>query len=523
MSWVPVGQGVRAFLWDTTGGRWDVFDPFDGKLLFSFENATAGTDWWWEDPVVFGEDGTMYVYILDGYANSLSVWNSTKAFEGNGLIYTGSEGLLRFAIKPGVYDWTKGIEWNVTIPDRNVGWHTPYSIFGVNDGVAIAKSGNGGNVVNFDIAYDTETGEELWIHEKDEAVQTFFSAVGEGVFASFDLTTRRWTGYDIHTGEKLWDSDQADYPWGTYLGYAPIIVYGKLIYGSFDGHVHAIDIETGKEVWRFYTGDSGKETVFGHWVPWCGPIVADGVVFVGTGEETPTQPLTRGNRVFALDAETGKCLWNISGYMSLRAIADGYLLGYNGYDSKIYCFGKGPSKTVVNAAPKVTSLGSSILIEGRVTDESTATKQSEITTRFPDGVPAIADEYMSAWMEYLYMQKPCPERLLGVQVKLTAVDPNGNTVDIGTVTSDGYGVFKKMWTPEVEGEYTIVASFEGSDSYWPSYAETAIGVGPSVTPETPIVPEPEQPLISTELAIVLAVVVIALLGIGGYWILRKRK
>ena len=57
----------------------------------------------------------------------------------------------------------------------------------------------------------------------------------------------------------------------------------------------------------------------------------------------------------------------------------------------------------------------------------------------------------------------------GVQVTLTAIDSNGVSYDIGTVTSDSKGMFKKLWvTPETEGEYSIIASFAGSDSYWSS-------------------------------------------------------
>jgi len=87
-------------------------------------------------------------------------------------------------------------------------------------------------------------------------------------------------------------------------------------------------------------------------------------------------------------------------------------------------------------------------------------------------------------------------------------------------------MFKKMWTPDSEGEYSIIATFEGSDSYWTSYAETAIGVGPAPSPEQPIEPEepePEAPLITTEIAIILAVVAVAVIGVVGYWILKKRK
>jgi len=42
-----------------------------------------------------------------------------------------------------------------------------------------------------------------------------------------------------------------------------------------------------------------------------------------------------------------------------------------------------------------------------------------------------------------------------------------------------------MFTPEVPGEYTVIATFEGSESYWTSTAQTYLGVldAPDATPE----------------------------------------
>jgi len=509
MSYTSGGQGIHSFLWDLTGTTWNVYDPFDGKWLMSFENTTAGTDWWWEDPVVYGSDGTMYVYILDGYANSLTMWNSTKAFEQNEIIGVNTDGLLEFAISPDVFDWEKGIEWAITIPDRNVDWHTPYSIFGISDGVAIAKSGSGGNVVDFDIAYDIETGEELWVHDKENSVQSFFSTTGEGVFVSFDLAKSRWIAHNIRTGEKMWESYQNQYPWGAYVGYAPIIAYGKLFSGGFDGFLHAFDLNTGREVWNFSSGNSGTETVMGTWPFWNGPIIADNVIFVGTGEETPTQPLTRGNKVYALDAQTGSKIWEISGYMSLRAIADGYLIGYNGYDSQLYCFGKGPSAISVEAPMNGVTANSAITIRGTVSDQSAGAKAKVASGEFTI-IPAISDADQSSYMEHVYMQKPLPTTATGVQVKLTAVDSNNIVHEIGTTTSDINGNYGISWTPPQEGMYKIVAAFEGSESYYPSQATTYIGTqaastnnnsgSAAVTTDTTII---------IGLAIVILIVVIA--------------
>lgn len=464
------GQGVVPFLWDTTGSTWDVYDPYNGELLFSFENAASGLNLWYSDAVIFGDDGSMKVYLLNGEQKWFAMWDQVKAFEDNGI--------YALSTSPGTFDWTKGIQWNVTIPERFVtdpvaGLTFPVK-HGVSDNVLVAKVGNGANKVYYEIGYDMTTGQELWV--KDTAVQSWFSVYGEGIYASFSLAEMTWTGYDIKTGNQLWVSDSNEYPWGSYISYAPCIADGILYSGSFDGYLHAFDIRTGKQIWKAYSGDAGTETIYGTYPFWYGPIVTNQVVLAATGEETPTQPLTKGNKVFAFDSKTGTQLWNISGYMSLRAIADGYLIGYNGYDSRIYCFGKGTSATTIQASSEVISKGESVLITGTVTDQSAGQA----------GTPVIADKDMAAWMEYLHMQKPMPMTTNGVPVTLYATGPDAVEVQIGQVTTDLTGTFSFQWTPTEQGIYKIAATFTGSESYGSSYAQTAIGVSAAKAPTEPI-------------------------------------
>jgi hypothetical protein len=148
------------------------------------------------------------------------------------------------------------------------------------------------------------------------------------------------------------------------------------------------------------------------------------------------------------------------------AVSDGYLVTLNGYDNRIYCFGKGPSATTVSAPQTVPTLGSSVMIKGTVTDQSAGAKDT----------PTIADVSMTAWMEYLYMQKPIPADAKGVGVSLDTIDPNGNFVHIGTVTSDLTGAYGYAFTPEVPGTYQIIATFAGSASYGSSSATTYLAV-----------------------------------------------
>ncbi len=502
------GQGYLPFIWDTEGSTWEVFDAFNGDLMYTFENALSGTAYvngWWQDVVTFNEDGTFNVFILNGADNWFAKWSSDEAFFGR----------LKSDSIPKTGDWMDGIVWNVSIPARQAQDPTNRTkgpdVQAVTGNVLIAKVTDGNQWVEREIGYSLETGAELWVNE--DPVMSWFNTAGEGVYASFHFGTRTWTAYDANTGTKLWTSDPYDYPWGQYTSYSMAIAYGKLYAGSFDGYMHAFDLATGKEVWRG-GGRVNPQVGTGIWPMWSGPIIGGNVVFSGTGEETPSQPLTLGNKVFAFDAETGEELWNIAGYMSLKAIADGYLVGFNGYDNRIYCFGKGPSAMTVEGPKTAVPKGTAVMITGTITDQSTETK----------GTPAIADEDMSEWMEYLVMQKPMPEDAKGVPVKLAYMNADGSWTDIGETTSDNAGSFGYLWTPPDEGTYLVKAFFLGSDSYGSSYSTTYVGVGPAPTPSTPIEPEePAAAFITTEIAIILAVIAVAVIGIVGYLVLKKRK
>jgi hypothetical protein len=146
-------------------------------------------------------------------------------------------------------------------------------------------------------------------------------------------------------------------------------------------------------------------------------------------------------------------------------------------------------------------------------------------------------------MEYLHMQKPCPAEVKGVPVKLTAVAPDGSVINIGTAVTDGpSGVFALAWTPPAEGTYKVTASFEGDDSYGPSYAVTYLLVGPapsaSPLPSATAVPSPSAPVspsVSPSVAppavsapgidmfMVAAAVVVVVVIVAAVVILKKRK
>ena len=164
------------------------------------------------------------------------------------------------------------------------------------------------------------------------------------------------------------------------------------------------------------------------------------------------------------------------------------------------------------------------MLQGTVLDISAGTKQNQQAARFPYGVPVASDASQSAWMEYVYMQKPRPTTFTGVTVSLTAVDPNGNLVQIGTATTDAQGLYYYTWTPpDVPGDYKITASFAGTNSYYGSASETAMAVttAPTVAPTA----APQANLATTAdlmtYIVVAAVAIIIAIAIATLLILRK--
>jgi hypothetical protein len=231
-----------------------------------------------------------------------------------------------------------------------------------------------------------------------------------------------------------------------------------------------------------------------------------------------------------LNATTGEEIWTIDSWATIGGfsdqgfpIADGYLAYLNAYDMQVYTIGKGPSATTVSASPKVSVNGDGVLVEGTVIDTAAGTKQAEQAARFPNGVPAVSDESMGDWMEYVYMQKPKPTDATGVEVIVSVVDPNNNIYEVGRTTGDADGFFKLSFTPEVPGEYTVIATFDGSESYYGSFAKTAIKVeeAPAATPEPTPMPASAADLyfVPAVIGIIVAIIVVGLLL---FLLLRKR-
>ena len=129
---------------------------------------------------------------------------------------------------------------------------------------------------------------------------------------------------------------------------------------------------------------------------------------------------------------------------------------------------------------------------------------------------------MTAWMEFVYMQQPCPNNVTGVEVTIEVIDSNGNQRTIGTTTSDASGLFSLDWAPDIPGKYTVIASFAGSESYYSSYAEAAFTAEEAPTSTSEPTPMPAS---TADVYILpgIAGIIIAIVVVGLVIILMLRK
>jgi len=513
----PNQHGGFPYLWGfgPTPDTWMMFDAYTGNYICSIKKVPSGS-------MAYGKDGSILIYRIVNLGTAaapkyyLQVWNSTHAIQEN-IPWLRNWYWCWRPIQNYTFDGMKGFFINVSIPIVR-GSIRAFSagefVIGGTSGKKNATYTQQGQLWCLSLKRGEE-GKLLWniTFTPPETIPdtAFPSGIGVdgplvvpeyNVFLFRQRVTREWWGYSLKTGQKLWGPSEPENQFN-YYGMSYTVYEGKLITWGYGGELRAYNITTGEVLWKFQAKPIGFEYAGFENCPLSLGVICDGKIYVYTSEHSPNTPLRRGSYIRCIDAKTGVELWKILHWGSGPIIADGYLVDLNLYDNRIYCYGKGPSATTVTVSQGVISKGSSVLITGTVTDQSPGAKRLVQEGKF-SSIPAIADEYMEAWMEYIYMQQEIPGDAKGVPVELIAYDQNGNIINIGTVTTDLSGMFSCLWTPPSEGVYTIVATFKGSKSYWPSYASTTIGVtAPPEAPTVEALQQTIQPLITALIIIVI--------------------
>jgi hypothetical protein len=528
----------NGYLWSGRGSSYQLYDALDGKNLFNITGVASGT-------MEYGPNGEILIYDLDVDNGWLALWNFTECFPR-------TSAMRAYRPVGQEIDGSNAYSWNVTLSAAlPSGSSIRYTL--VDDVLLFSNMdesfGRYGTIDSYTVGAinlkPNSRGTIMWMKEyqapqpqEDTVGATLAWLTSDPVNRVFMLRNKEELinyGYSMDDGSLLWTTEPLpQVPDWEYFSTSGYTAYGKLYYSGYGGIVYAFDTKDGSLLWTYGNGGEGNSTNTGLQTPWgLYPIhigtIADGKIYTFGTEHSPNEPMYKNTYVRCLNATTGEELWKImswcnpGSFMSPGiATADGYIAYLNHYDHQIYVIGKGPSATTVNASPKVSVNGESVLVEGSVIDIVAGTKQDEQAARFPYGVPAVSDADMGEWMEYVYMQKPRPANATGVEVVIEVLDPNNNYYEVGRTTSDANGMFSCMFTPEVPGKYTIIATFEGSEGYWGSYAETAIGVeeAPAATPEPTPTP---APMTDTYVLGIGAAAIVAIVVIGLVIILMLRK
>ncbi len=237
-------------------------------------------------------------------------------------------------------------------------------------------------------------------------------------------------------------------------------------------------------------------------------------------------PLFHGAQVIALNMTDGSLIWKELGtYTRAHAIAQGVYISVNEYDNQVYAFAKGPTSLTVSAPSVGVTTATPITISGRVTDVSPGTEQNAVKLNYPNGVPAVSDECQSAFMETVYQQQPMPYNTTGVPINLYVLDANGNYRQIGSTTSDAYGTYTYTWTPDISGDFTVYANFDGSNSYWPSAASAGFTATDATAPQPTAAPPQSGLATTSDLWMGIAIIAVVIIIVGavlGILLLRKR-
>jgi hypothetical protein len=561
----PNQHGGLSYLWatnvDANGASqttpanvWYLYDSYTGNYICSINNTQLATG-----TAAVGNDGSILRYNVVNYGTTsnpkfyLQVWNTTQAILDShpeiGNWYWRWRPFLNYT-----HDGRLGYSLNASIPSvlgpRNAILNQTGTIQTVREGdiVIVGTSGRNdarGTVqgtlwgLNLDPSKGT-IGSVRWTttftppkandaypnstYLVESSAPTLHAVDPEdGVFCFYERVTERRWGYSLSTGQLLWGPTVPEGEFN-YYGMSSNIYDGKLLSYGYAGVLTAYDITTGNIVWNWSAPSYGLGETFYPHSPLSLGCIVDGKAYMYTTEHSPSVPLRRDAHIWCVDLTTGKQLWADACWSNGIAAADGYLVSLNLFDNQIYCYGKGPSATTVEAPKTSIELGKSLVISGMVTDISAGTAQTELTARFPNGVPAVSDDSQSAWMEYVYMKRTRPTDVTGVPVTLSVMDSNNNLRNVGNTTSNDDGFFTFNWTPDISGQYTVYATFDGSKSYWPSHAVTAFAVdSPTPTPSPQAVntatPPTDMYVLGAAIAIIIA---IALVGALLASMIRKR-
>ena len=535
---------------------WRAFDAFTGDPLFNVTGVPSGLQ-------ARGAYGEHLRYVLGNRGSSanpqfyLAEWNSSRLWRGEFFVTGGSGSSPAIS---GTVDGSTSLryDWNVSVSGLNTLSSTPATLAAFRDNMMLVMRGSyPGRPSSFGGAGSSDPytyyainlnesrgsiGSILWsktVQAPPGNLTVYYAGADPtvDVFVETYKEDSSFVGYSLTTGEKLWGPTETRSDFDYYGQPGPAQPYGQVAYGKLyssglQGIIYCYDLTNGNLLWTYGNGGEGNSTRAGLNVPYGGyptfiNSVGNGIIYTVTTEHTILTPIYKGAMARAINATDGTEIWTLSDYTGefiamSTAIADGFEILFNGYDNQLISVGRGPSASSVTAPNTAATIGTPIVIQGRVTDISTGTQQDEQSARFPKGVPAMSDESMADWMGYVYQSFPKPTDATGVEVILSVLDANNNFREIGGATTDTNGFYRFTWIPDITGDYTVYASFAGTNAYWPSQDQAAFTVIEALATPAPTA-APAQSTADMYFVPAVAGIIVAIVLVGVVLLLALRK
>lgn len=152
-------------------------------------------------------------------------------------------------------------------------------------------------------AYDTESGEEIWVYDTSAGVRTSPTVVDGIVYVGTDAGELH--ALDAYSGENIWSFSTGS-GFGNQIESSPTVVGETVFFGSNNNNFYAVDTSSGEKIWQFETEGEIESS----------PTVVQETVFVGSND----------NKFYALDSESGEKRWDIESdesFISSPTVADG--------------------------------------------------------------------------------------------------------------------------------------------------------------------------------------------------------
>jgi hypothetical protein len=506
----PNQYGGLAYLWSvpSSGGgfqaaqmQYNMYDALTGNWILSIMNATSMQ-------ITNDANGNLIGYYVSSNSTGryLNMWNSTRCINvGQGGSYYGggtspADNWMWRPTQGSIIDFKYGIQWTAPINTTYQGSPIALGISAISDDYILMTQSSsagssffqGGSMMQ--AGYSKTDGHLLWgplnrTEVVNSRVLLGSTTAGNGVWVELDSSALTATGYSLATGSKVWGPIQLP----NVSAYASLgenyqVANGTIYVWTYGGDVYAITLADGTIQWEYHTPPAGYESPYGANSLWTFTVgtIADGKLYIPEGHMY-SPPLYHNAHQLCLNITNGQRIWQIEAFdvTSAPAIADGMMVTLNAYDNQIYAWGKGATKMTVNAPAGGLSTASPATISGSITDLSSGASQEAVAARFPNGLPVVSDDSMTAWMQYVYMQQDKPTNTTGVPIVVSVVDSNGNQRTIGTTTSDASGKWALTWTPDIQGNYTVIAKFAGSESYYGSSDEAFFTAASAAASQTP--------------------------------------